>query len=145
MQFRERGFWLSEIFLSLWLIAFVAASLIGLFAYLAKTTKLSSEQAEAELLAGRLLEDAISGGPPAWGLEDVSKLNQMISIPAGQYSSALSYKLSAKRLGVERFGQLYSIEVDVWWAPEADTSRGVERGRGTLSRERKTYVEDVVP
>lgn len=143
-----RGFWLSELLLSLWLIAFVGAALIGLFTYLAKTSKIANERATAELLADQLLDQAIVMGPPRWGLEDELKLGQRLTVPSVNTASPLTYQLSARELPTvppARLGKLYSLEVVVWWAPNAEVARGVERGRGMLTRERKIYIDDWTP
>lgn len=67
-----RGFWLSEVLTALWLVTFVGAGLLGLFVYLAKTSKLSNERAAAELLADNLLENGVRQGLPHWGLPRAS-------------------------------------------------------------------------
>lgn len=129
--------------MSLWLVAFIAATLLGLFVYLAKTSKLANERASAEFLADRVLEQAIAVGPPVWGLEDESDLAEVLESPPGEDATPLTYQLVVREVGRARLGRLFSLEVNVWWAPGGDATRGVERGRGTLFRERKVYVEDL--
>lgn len=137
----SRGFWLTEVLIALWLLAFVGAGLIGVFVYLAKASKLASERAVAELLADNLLETGIRVGPPDWGLEP-GQLGVIQQNHEGHDNNKLSYQIKASPLGDHRLGKLYFLTVTVWWAPIPGVTTNVERGRGMLTRERQFYLED---
>lgn len=139
---RARGFWLSEVLTSLWLLTFIGASLLGLFAYLAKTSKLSNERASSELLADTLIERAIRMGPPNWGLPE-GQLGVLQNAPESPDGMALTYLVKVARLEKHRLGELHQLQVTVNWNTPSETPTGVERGRGYLVRERLVYVEDL--
>ena len=139
---RQRGFWLSEVLTSLWLITFVAAAILGLFVYLTKASKISNERASAELLADRLLEQGSRMGPPDWGLAE-GQLDTLLESDEGHDGSKLTYKVETVKLEEHRLGELYLLQVTVNWSPTPGTARDVERGAGTLTRDRQVYIEDV--
>lgn len=134
---------MSEVLVSLWMIAFVAAALLGLFVYLAKSSQQSNERAAALLLADSVLHRAMATGPPHWGLLD-GQLGQQQQLPFDPESRALlSYRLSVVPLTKHRLGQLFVLHVLVSWKDDSEAVTGVERGRGELSLERAVYVEDL--
>lgn len=139
---RSRGFWLSEVLASLWLLTFIAAAILALFVYLAKTSKLSNERASAELLADALVERGLRVGPPDWGLPE-GQLGALQHAAVSSDGTALSYQVVASRLEKHRLGELHRLQVTVNWNTPSPAPSGVERGRGTLVRERLVYVEDV--
>ena len=138
----DSGFWLSEVLISLWIVAFVAAGILGVFVYLAKTSKISNERAAGELLAERVLDQATAVGPPLWGLP-IGQLNQIQKLPRDANDSLLSYRLSVRTLREHRLGTLFDLEVIVWWTTEPGVVTGVERGKGELRLQRSIYVEDL--
>lgn len=140
---RSRGFWLSEVLTSLWLITFVAAAVLGLFVYLSKASKISNERAAAELLADQLLEKGSREGPPAWGLAD-GQLGTLLESEQGHENTKLTYRVDASKLEEHRLGSLYLLQVTVNWSPTPGVARDVERGSGTLTRDRQVYIEDEV-
>ncbi len=142
MRRSDRGFWLSEVLTSLWLITFVAAGLLGLFVYLAKTSKVANERAAADLLADRLLERAVRMGPPDWGLPE-GQVGQRLESSEGDEGKPLHYRLASTELEDHRLGKLYLLEVEVSWKADPEASTGVERGRGELIRDRQVYIEDL--
>lgn len=142
MRRSVRGFWLSEVLTSLWLITFVAAGLLGLFVYLAKTSKIANERAAADLLADRVLERAVRMGPPDWGLAP-GEAGQRLQIAEGDEGKPLHYRLTGTALEDHRLGKLFLLEVEVSWAADPNAPAGVERGRGELIRDRHVYIEDL--
>ncbi len=138
----DSGFWLSEVLVSLWVLAFVAAGILGLFVYLAKTSKITNERASAQLLAERVLDQATAVGPPLWGLPE-GQLGQIQKLARDENGTILSYRFSPLGLREHRLGKLFALQVTVWWAPEPGVASGVERGRGELHLERTIYVEDL--
>lgn len=139
----SRGFWLSEVLTSLWLITFVATALLGLFVYLSKASKISNERAAAELLADRLLEKGSRDGPPSWGLAD-GQLGTLLECDQGHDGAKLTYRVDTVKLEEHRLGTLYLLQVTVNWSPAPGAARGVERGSETLIRDRQVYLEDEV-
>lgn len=137
----QRGFWLTEVLLSLWLLAFVGAGLIGLFVFLAKTSSVADERAAAELLADRLVERAVRYGPPSWGLEP-GQVGPFVETPEGPEGAVLRFQLLPVRLSDHRLGILYMLKVKVTWDEDPSSGR-VERGRGELERHRKVYIENL--
>lgn len=134
---------MSEVLVSLWVIAFVAAALLGLFVYLAKSSQQSNERATAVLLADSVLHRAMATGPPFWGLPE-GQLDQRQELPFDHDSRALlSYQLSVVPLKKHRLGQLFILHLSVSWEGDPGEATGVERGRGELSVERAVYVEDL--
>jgi hypothetical protein len=141
MRRSSRGFWLSEVLTALWLITFVGASLLALFMYLAKTSKISNERAAAELLADGLLEQGVRAGPPDWGLEP-GQVGVELHSPEGHDGQTLTYKVSPSALEDHRMGKLFLLQVTVSWSPTPGVATNVERGSGTLTRDREVYIED---
>jgi hypothetical protein len=138
---RSRGFWLSEVLLALWLIAFVGAAIIGLFVYLSKSSKVANERAAAELLGDRLMERAVRIGPPNWGLLP-GEVGQFLKSPDAPEGTTLDYQLLPVKLGEHRLGTLYVLKLEVAWTGPAEVTN-VERGRGRLVRHRQVYIEDL--
>lgn len=137
---RPRGFWLTEVLASLWLIAFIGAGVIGLFTYLVRSSSIANERAAAELLADRLIERAVRIGPPNWGLEP-GQVGQFLESSEGPQGTVLTYQLMPMKVGEHRLGTLFCLRVQIAW-DEADAKR-VERGRGELVRQRNVYIENL--
>lgn len=133
---------MSEVLVSLWVVAFVAAALLGLFVYLTKSSKIANERASAVLLADRVLDQAIAVGPPYWGLPE-GQLSQLQQLPRDVNGVLLSYRLSATPLAEHRLGKLFVLDVTVYWSTAPGVTTGVERGRGELMVEKAVYVEDL--
>lgn len=142
MRRSDRGFWLSEVLTSLWLITFVAAGLLGLFVYLARTSKIANERAAGDLLADRVLERAVRMGPPDWGLPE-GQAGQRLQAAEGDQGALLHYRLTASEMEDHRLGRLYLLEVEVSWKADPNAPPGLERGRGELIRDRQVYIEDL--
>lgn len=140
-----RGFWLSEILTSVWLLTFVGAGLLGLFLYLAKTSKLANDRAVSELLAENILDRALRIGPPTWGLDD-GQVGEIVPSTDSPEGVNLTFQLKVTELEKHeehRLGGFYHVSVEISWNGTVEEIRGVERGRGRLVRERDVYVEDL--
>ncbi len=138
----DRGFWMSEVLVSLWVVAFVGAAILGLFVYLTKSSKIANERASAVLLADRVLDQAVAVGPPFWGLPE-GQLGQLQELPLDENGTKPSYRLSVTPLKEHRLGKLFVLDVTVYWTLTPGTVTGVERGRGELSVEKAVYIEDL--
>lgn len=137
-----RGFWLSEILASVWILTFVGAGLLGLFLYLAKTSKIANERAAAELLAENVLGHALRIGPPSWGLL-TGQIGEVVVHSDSPDGIELSSQLRVHQLEKHRLGILYHLSVEVVWSNTVDGTQVMERGHGSLIRERDIYVEDL--
>ncbi len=133
---------MSEVLVSLWVVAFVGAALLGLFVYLTKSSKIANERAAAVLLSDRVLDQAVAMGPPHWGLPE-GQMGQLQQLPRDDSGTTLSYRLSVTPLEEHRLGKLFILDVTVYWSTVPGVATGVERGRGELEVEKAVYVEDL--
>jgi hypothetical protein len=139
-----RGLVLSEIVLSLGLLAVVGLTVIGVFSYLAVNSQGSSDRAAAELLSDSVLERAVKAGPDPdavdglqWGVGR-DKVFQELSTADNGSATRFTYQVSPELIRSAPLGSVYLVTVEVAWAEEG----GVERGKGHLKKSRTVYIED---
>lgn len=150
----RRGFWLGEVVVAIGLLSIVSLTVVGVFSFLAVTSQTRSERAAAELLADTLMEQAVTAGPPNWGLPegqvmvdvpiDESGLppGQDVQLDTGdsQAKEHLAFLVIPEELEEASLGKLYRVRVRVSWQ-EPPGPDNVERGKGYLERTRTVYID----
>ena len=142
-RLRKYGMVLSEIVLSLGLLAVVGLTVIGVFSYLALNSQSNSDRAAAELLAERVLERAVKAGPDsvsglAWGVGKKKLFKELTTADNGS-ATRFSYQISPTLIRTAPLGTIYQVRVEVAWTEDPG---GVERGKGHLKKSRTVYIED---
>jgi len=134
---------LSEIVLSLGLLAVVGLTVIGLFSYLTLNSQVNSDRAAAQLLAESVLDRAVKAGPePVNGLEwglGRDKLFKELKTAEDSSSTQFSYQITPELIRTAPLGSVYHVTVEVAWS---DGRQSPERGRGALKKSRTVYIED---
>ena len=141
-RFCKSGLVLSEIVVSLGLLAVVGLTVIGVFSFLALNSQSNSDRAAAELLSESVLERAVKAGPDpvnglVWGVGK-GKLFQELATADDGSATRYSYQISPELIRSAPLGSVYQVTVEVVWAEDG----GVERGKGHLRKSRTVYIED---
>lgn len=139
------GLVLSEIVVSLGLLAIVGLATIGMFSYLAVNSQVNADRAAANLIADELLEKAVKAGPDEtrdglkWGVkaDDLSRELQTADTSSG---TTFTHQVDAERVESAPLGSLYLVTVRVAW--EEEDSKNLERGKGWVKKSRAVYIED---
>lgn len=139
----SRGLVLSEIVISLGLLAIVGLTVIGVFSSLAINSQSNSDRAAAQLLAETVLERAVKAGPDPvdglrWGV-GTDKLFKELKTADDSSATKFSYQVSPELIRTAPLGTIYHVTVEVVWMEEGS---GVQRGRGNLKKSRTVYIED---
>ena len=154
MKRGRRGFWLGEVVVAIGILSIVSLTVIGVFSYLAVTSQTRSEKAAAELLADTLMEQAVTAGPPNWGLPEGQILTEVsvddaatatgedVELESGdsQAREHMAYLVIPEQLEEATLGKLYRVRVRVSWQDPPGPDN-VERGRGYLERTRTVYID----
>lgn len=154
MKRGRRGFWLGEVIVALGLLSIVSLTVVGVFSFLAVTSQTRSEKAAAELLADTLMEQAVTAGPPNWGLPEGLVMTEVpvddSGLPEGedmqletgdsQGKEHMAYLVIPEELEEGSLGKLYRVRVRVSWQ-EPPGPDNVERGKGYLERTRTVYID----
>lgn len=154
MKRGRRGFWLGEVVVAIGILSIVSLTVIGVFSFLAVTSQTRSEKAAAELLADTLMEQAVTAGPPNWGLPEGQILTEVsvddaatasgenVDLETGdsQTKEHMAYLVIPEELDHGSLGKLYRVRVRVSWQ-EPPGPNNVERGRGYLERTRTVYID----
>lgn len=137
------GLVLSEIVISLGLLAVVGLTVIGVFSSLALNSQSNSDRAAAQLLAESVLERAVKSGPDPvdglrWGV-GTDKLFKELKTADDSSATRFSYQISPELIRTAPLGTIYHVTVEVVWLEEG---AGPQRGTGKLKKSRTVYIED---
>jgi len=136
---RASGLVLSEIVVSIGLLAIVGLSIVGVFSYLAVSSHTNADRAAASLLADSVLEKAVKEGPDDWGVGSGNLFTELETSDAVS-TTRFTYQVQAQKLKEASLGDTYQVTVDVAWSAPDEGGR-VERGKGHIQRTRTIYVE----
>lgn len=138
------GLVLSEIVVSLGLLAVVGLTIIGVFSFLLLNSQTNSDRAAAELLSDALLEKAVKAGPDpvdgrSWGV-GTDKTFKELKTAESDSATRFAYQISPALIRSAPLGSVYQVTVEVSWVESGKS--GVQRGKGSLRKSRTVYVED---
>lgn len=133
---RARGLTLAELALAMALLALLILSMVGLFTTLLASSTKSSNLTAGTLVAQRVLQRAVDGGPPFEGDGE-----HRLAMHEGQAATRFVYSITSEQLyappgplGAE--ASLLTVQV-YWWVGDPGEAR---RGSGRLSTELQRVV-----
>lgn len=132
-----RGLTLAELVVAAGILGFVGLSVIGVFLVLLNATAKNREQAQAEMLAERLLETACVQGPPGWGVDGgIGVRKQETAQKDGttffyQVDPVKVPSLSMATIDSNYIGDTWQVAVTVGWWQEG-VSGSLENSRSGL-------------
>ncbi len=125
---RRSGLTLSEIVMSLGILALAALVIVGVFLALIKSSAKNREQVMAELLSQSVLDRAASEGPSGWGVK--RQIGERLEAELENDGSRFFYQVDPVRIEAataDPAGQSWEVTVTVgWWTTG---SRGLEQSR----------------
>lgn len=147
MPCRRSGFTVAELIVAIGLLAVIAVFVIGLFVRLTASSSKSADQSVALEVASRFLDEYARATPEDWKTVS-SKQELQTRDPAS--STSYYYRLRYKPIddGASQMGDLYRLDVDVFWWPTNpskldQTPNRRDYGRLRVSLGRVVFVESI--
>lgn len=133
--------------MALGIIAIVALSILGVFTKLMVSATKNTDLTTADALALTIMENAVTQGPPNWGVGgDFSITGGTASMYSGSSESTTKFVYQLKREEVtahtSSMGKMFKLTVIVtWWEDEANEAASrAEYGRVGTELTRLVYV-----
>ena len=144
-RMRRAGLTLAEVVVAIGILAVAGLAIISVFAKLVTSQSKSGYQTVARMLAQEVLEEASIAGPPLWGMTDpTQELTRSYRMQSSPEPVPFSYKLSVSSVRLLEYpdpmGEIYQLEVDVWWFGEGPNAGRTDLGRTSLKGFRQVYV-----
>lgn len=127
------GLTLSEIVVSLGILALVALVIVGVFLALIKSSAKNREQVMAELLSQSVLDRAASEGPAGWGVGQ--RIGERLEAKLENDGSRFFYQVDPVRIKAATpppsVGQSWEVTVTVgWWTADSKSLEQTRVGFG---------------
>ena len=120
MPSRRSGLTVAELVVSIGFLAIIAVVVIGLFVRLTASSSKSADQSVALEIASRLLDEYARASPEDW--KGVAAQQDLQTRDPGS-KTTYYYRLRHKQIddGKSMMGDLYRLDVDVFWWPDDPT------------------------
>lgn len=133
---------MTEILISIALLAVVSLAVISIFTKLFATGGKQSNQAVARRLADRVLTRAVREGPPGWGTNGTHSGDALLKSQRDNPEVLFLYSVDLETMSTRdaSVGELIRVHVTVEWWPGSQDSEGFRQGHGKLSVEADQIV-----
>ncbi|MCA9777326.1 MAG: hypothetical protein KC800_11435 [Candidatus Eremiobacteraeota bacterium] len=144
---------MAEVTVAFFVLLLAVLAIIGIMTRMSVAQGVSSHQAVAYVVADKVLKDAISAGPPEWGVEPDKE--KSLGMVVGQMGALEKFYYDVAAVPVPEptgdeavyesgldMGDLYLVEVTVWWGgDENGPSAAVERGERRIRLGKMIYAQ----
>ena len=120
MFVRRNAFTVAELIVAIGFLAIIAVVVVGLFVRLTTSSSKSADQSVALEVASRLLDEYAGATPESW--KDASSQQDLQTRDPGS-KTTFYYRFRSKQIDDTKslMGDLYRLDVDVYWWPEDPT------------------------
>ena len=143
---RNRGLTLAELVIAIGLLASIIVIVIGLFVKLMNASTKGLDQTVALDIAQNKLDQAAQSSPSKWLIYN----SEAHSVTDPRTPTTFHYTLTPRELtsnsaADNKMGDMYHLDLEVYWWPEKDKEVSTRRDMGRLSVKlsRVVYIENM--